>query len=358
MRIIRNYFLREFGSNLIHAFVGITFILLLGNLVQASDLVIRKGVDIGVAGKFFLFTIPYLLQYSLPLACLLGILLCMGRFAADNEFVAIKVAGIGLWRILKIFLIVGMTISLFLIFLHVRLIPYSHYMTKSTLKEIGKENPLGLIEPGVFVDAFKDFVLFTHDMEDNILKRVYIYQLQEDAGSVIFAERGEFVVDGNVLKVKLQDGFIEGPNMQYRVRFQNHFMHLPIEKNKKTLSKKAKHMGIKEINSELKLLKHQTGSHVPEKRRELQIELHRKISTSFASVIFVLLGFGVAGRIRGRERSTNLSVIFIVGLGYYLISLLCTTLVEKHYLPVYGIWLTNIVFLAIGGYYSWRACTS
>jgi LPS export ABC transporter permease LptF len=358
MRTIRNYFLREFGGNLFYAFVGITFILLLGNFVKASDLVLRKGVSIAIAGKFFLFTIPYLLQYSLPLACLLGILLCMGRFASDNEFVAIKVVGIGMARILKIFMIIGLLISIFLIFLHTHIIPYSHQMSQETVKSIGKDNPLGLIEPGVFVDSFKGFVLFTQDVDGNILKKVYIYQLQEEEASVIYADKGEFVVDGDVLKVRLENGFIEGPKMKYRIRFQNHFMHLPIEQKKGSSQKKAKYLGLKELLAERAKIDPAQGPYAIERSQELTIELHRKLSLSFASIIFVILGFGVAGKVKARERSSSLSVIFIAGLAYYLLSLLCTTLVIKGYVPVIGIWLTNIVFLAVGSWYSYKTCTS
>lgn len=358
MKIIRNYFLKEFISNFFASFIGITFILLLGNLIKALDFIVRKGVDVTVAGKSFLYAIPYLLQYSLPLASLLGILICMGRFASDNEFIALKVAGIGMFKLLKFFLTFGAALSIFLIFLHSHLIPHSHYMSKVTIKEIAKSNPLGLIEPGVFIDSFKGYVLLTQDMESNILKKVYIYQAEGDKTNVIFANRGEFVVDDNILKVKLQDGFIEGPNMQYRNNFESLFMNLPFEKNKIHINKKPKHMGIKEILRQIKLTINSKEEHIREMHKELLVEINRKISLSFASFIFILLGFGVSGQVKVREKSMNYSVIFIAGLGYYLLSLLCTSLVMKNLFPVVGIWLPNLVFFLIGIYYSYKTCKS
>ena len=358
MRIIRNYFLREFFGSFISAFIGITFILLMGNLLKALDFIVRKGINVSVALKSFLYAIPYLLQYSLPLSALLGILICMGRFGSDNEFIAIKTAGIGMDKILRFFLAFGLVLTLFLIFLHSHIIPHSHFMSKKLIKEIGQSNPLGLIEPGVFVDSFDGFVLLTQDMEDNILKNVYIYQTKDKNNNVIFAQRGEIVLDGNILKVKLEDGFIEGPNMKYRTKFGSHFMNLPIKENTNKINKKIKHMGLKEIIRELIFSRFTSPDYFKERKRHLQIELNRKLSLSFASLIFIILGFGVSGTIKVREKSINLSIIMIAGLGYYILSLLSSSLVIKGYLPIVGIWFPNIFFLILGLYYCHKTCNS
>lgn len=360
MRIIRNYLFKEFIESFISSFAGITFILLLGNLVKVLDLIVRKGVNVIIALKSFLYAVPYLLQYSIPLAALLGILISMGRVGSDNEFVAIKAAGIGMWKILKVFLTFGAVLTLFLIFLHANIIPHSHYMSKKLIKEIGQSNPLGLIEPGVFVDNFDGFVLFTQDMHENLLKNVYIYQTGTESkeNNVIFAGEGEFLIESDFLKIKLHDGFIEGPSMKYRIKFDNHFMSLPINSDKDIMSRKIKHLGIKEIISELIFAGIKQPQNYEIRKKELLIELNRKLSLSFASIIFILLGFGVAGSIKVREKSMNLSIIFMAGLGYYLLSLLSSTLVIKGYLPICAIWLPNIIFLLLGIKFSYKTCRS
>lgn len=356
MRIIRNYFLKDFFHNLFTAFVGTTFILVLGNLIKAIDLIVRKGVDVVVAGKSFMYVVPYLLQYSLPLSTLLAVLLCMGRFTSDNEFVAIKVAGIPMRKILSIFLTVGTIITFLLIFMHSKIIPHAHFMHKKIIQEVGKDNTLALIEPGVFVDAFEGFVLLTQDMESNILKKVYIYQTDKKNANVIFANRGEFVIEDEFLKVKLEDGFIEGPKMKFRIKFKNHFMELPIAQKKSTMPKKLKHLGFRELHSKYKEVKDSEHPLDKYEARKILVEFHRKISLSFASIIFVILGFGIAGQAKPREKSVNLNIIFIAGLGYYLLSLLAATLVIKNNFPIYLIWVPNLIFLTVGLYNTYKTC--
>ncbi len=61
MRILRNYFLKEFIGPLFSALGVLTFVMLLGNLIKIAELIINKGVDIYSVSKLFLFMIPYLL---------------------------------------------------------------------------------------------------------------------------------------------------------------------------------------------------------------------------------------------------------------------------------------------------------
>ena len=83
MKILRNYFLKEFIGPLFLALGLLTFVMILGNLVKIADLVIRKGVDIYSVTKLFLFLMPYLLTYTIPIASLVAVLLALGRLSSD-----------------------------------------------------------------------------------------------------------------------------------------------------------------------------------------------------------------------------------------------------------------------------------
>ena len=352
MRIIRNYFLKEFFQSFFLAFLIITFFMVLGNLIKLSDLVVRKGIDFLTAAQLFLYLTPYLLTFTLPLSCLLGTLLSLGRISSDNEIISMKVAGISLTKILFVFLTLGLIVSLFLIILNDRIIPHAHFAERTVLKKMTEENPLGFVEPGVFIDEFKDFILFTQDVEINTLKKVFIYELKEGSSNLIYADKGEFVIDGDILKVKLQDGFIEGPQMKYRIHFKTHFMYLPIEKHTGQPKKKPKDMTIKEIRNAMVNLEDKDLDPLP-----LEVELHRKLSLSFSSIVFVLLGFGIAGMIKHREKTINFGICLLSAVAYYLFSMLGETLVLKAMLPVaLGMWLPNILFLVLGTILSYRLC--
>ena len=100
MKILRDYFVKEFIGPLFLALGVLTFVMLLGNLIKIADLVINKGVDFFSVAKVFLFMIPYLLTYVLPIAALTAVLLSLGRLSSDNEIVAIRASGIHLFSLI------------------------------------------------------------------------------------------------------------------------------------------------------------------------------------------------------------------------------------------------------------------
>jgi len=61
---IKNYLLKEFFGALLLALGILTFVMLLGNLIKITELVINKGVDIYNVAKLFFFMTPYLLTYT------------------------------------------------------------------------------------------------------------------------------------------------------------------------------------------------------------------------------------------------------------------------------------------------------
>ncbi len=355
MKIIRRYFLKEFFHNFFFSLLAISFFFLIGNLIQISDLIIRKGVEASSALKIFLFLAPYLLKFILPLSVLLSTLLTMGRISSDNEILALRSSGFFLGHILAMFIILGTIVSLFLVIVNDKIVPQAHFQSRVILKQIGKKNPLSFIEPGVFIDGFKDFILFVQDVDVNRLKKVFIYQVGKDnQNSLIFAEHGEFVVDGNIMHVKLSDGFMEGPQMKYRINFRTHFIHMPLGEQKQNVSRKPVDMSLKDLQEEIVRFEERNLDPLP-----LRVEFHQKISFSFSALIFALLGFGVGGNIKHREKSVNFGISFFTALFYYLFYMLAEALALKGLFPVgLCMWLPNFLFAVMGSYFSIRFCRS
>jgi LPS export ABC transporter permease LptF len=353
MRIIRNYILKDFLSSFIFALLLLNMVMLLGNMVKISDMVIRKGVNIVDALKIFAFFIPYLLGFTLPLAFLMGVLLSMGRIITDNELVPIKMAGISVSQILRIFLMLGVIFSLFLFILNDKIIPGFHYTYRSQIKNIYSKNISSLIEPGMFLDHFQNYILYVSDKEENKLKNVFIYEMDEKEGvsKVIFAKKAEFITEGNILKMKLEEGFRDETDTAnkkelYRLNFKIFFIDIPIQEKKVVkVDKKPADMVLSELRKEIAKLQKLGISPV-----EMLGEFHKRISFSFSIIAFILLGFGISLVVKHREKSINFGIAFLGGAGYYLLFILVQTLIENRLLmPSLGMWLPNIIIGSVGG---------
>lgn len=365
MKILRDYFLKEFSHPLFLALGILTFVMLLGNIVKIADLVITKGVNIFIVAKLFLFMIPYLLTYTLPISVLTAILLSLGRLSGDNEIVAIRSSGINLFTLILPLLIVGLILSLLLVVFNDRVIPYAHYASRKTLVELGIKNPTAIIEPGVFINSFEKYILFVYqvDQKRNRLINVRIYEPQGEnkPTRTIVAKSGEFIAipEKNIVKLKLMDGSSDeldpnNPDNFYKLNFKTYFMALNLTEgqDKDKLGKKPRDMTIRELEEEIAKLKKEKVDPTP-----LVTQIHEKISLAFSCFVFMLVGIPMAIITRRREKSINFGIAFLIVGVYYLILLASEAFSLQGYIfaPL-AMWLPNILLGTAGLFLTYRVC--
>ncbi|MBU0503911.1 MAG: LptF/LptG family permease [Candidatus Omnitrophota bacterium] len=363
MKILREYFLKEYLGPLVAALLVLTFVMILGNLVKIAELVINKGVDIYTVMKLFLFMVPALLTYTLPIATLVAVLLSLGRLSSDNEIVTIKASGINLLTLIIPLLIISLILSLILVVFNDRVIPYAHFATRKTLVEVGIKNPTAALEPGVFINSFEKYILFIYSIEQNKLHNVRIYEPQgEDKPTrIIVAKKGEFIAmpEKNILKLKLMDGTSDEPDPNnpsnfYKLNFKTYFMSLNLSQmqDKNKVAKKAKDMTINELEIETARLKKDGIDPTP-----LTVEIHKKLSLAFSCFVFILVGIPLAIITRRREKSLNFGIAFLIVGIYYLLLISAEALSLRGVLnPGLAMWLPDIIFGLIGSILTFRIC--
>lgn len=364
MKVLRNYILKETFGPFILSLLVLTTIMLLGNLVKMVNLVINKGVDLILVLKSFLYLVPFLLAYTIPIACLAAVLLAFGRMSSDNEIVAIRSSGVSIIKLVFPLIVIGFIFSLILLILNDRVIPYSHYAAKKTIKQIGLKNPAAVLEAGTFIDSFSGSIIFIYRIEGNKLYQVRIYQPQGEGKPTrtIIAKRGEFVAlpEQNKIKLKLMDGTsdeadVKNPEIYYKLNFKTYFMTLDLAKTDSgEISKKPKDMTLKELAVEISKIKSLSIDTAP-----LVIEYHKKISLAFSCLIFILLGFPLAIIVHRRAKSANFVLAFLIVATYYLLLIGFEALSLQNMLsPELSMWAPNMIFGAIALFLNYRLCVS
>ncbi len=342
----------------------LTFIMILGNLVQITNLVINKGVDIISVSKLFLLMIPFLLTYTLPISALTATLLSLGRLSSDNEIIAIKASGINIFRLIMPQLVVGLILSLVLVVFNDQIIPYAHFASRKTLLEVGIKNPTAALEPGVFINSFQKYILFIYRIEENKMINVRIYEPREGKPTrTIVAKRGEFIAipEKSMVKLKLVDGTSDEPDPEnpknfYKLNFKTYFMTLNLAQAQATeeIRKKPKDMTIKELIREAEKLKKDDIDSTP-----LITEIHSKLALAFSCFVFILLGSSLAIITRRREKSINFGIAFLIVGIYYILLISSETLSLQGYIePSIALWLPNAILGIIGIILTYKLCVS
>jgi lipopolysaccharide export system permease protein len=354
MRILRDYILREFFHSFFMSIVVFTFVLLIGNIIQLANLVINKGVDIISVLKLFLYLVPWLLSFTLPMAALTAVILTFGRFSSDGELTAMKASGVGLLKISTPILMVGVIFSFTAFFLNDQVSPNASFASRRIVKDIGMKSPTAYLEEGTFIRGFENYVIFIHEVKGNKLRNIRVYQPQEGkATRTIVAESGEVntVPQKNIVELKLFNGTSEEPSPTepdsfYKLNFKTYHMTLDLSKiiKKETMNKKTREMTIEELNVEIKRYARQKIDTLP-----LFVEIYKKINMSVASFVLILAGIPLGITAHRSEKSIGFGislVLFTIYWGLFLggIALSLRGTVP----PLIGVSLPNAVFLVIG----------
>ncbi|MDD4201973.1 MAG: LptF/LptG family permease [Candidatus Omnitrophica bacterium] len=351
MKIVRNYLLKELCGPFILSLVISTFILTASNLIQMADMIVNKGVGFFQMVLLLTYLMPSLLMFTIPISVLSAVLLGFARLTSDNEIIALRASGVSLLRLSVPIFVVGIIISLACIPLNYNIMPKASFNARKLVKDIGIKNPTALLEPGVFVKVFQDYIIFVYDIKGNELKNVRIYQPQDNGPTrTVIAQTGTILPQrsNESIKIKLSNGIAdetdpENPDNFYKLVFKNYYMTLNLQDSfkKQETEKKPRELTLRELNSEIQNFKEKNIDTMP-----LQIEIQNKISFAFSNLIFILIAIPIGVRTHRREKSVNFGMALVVFLIYWGLMLGGVALVMKKLLPVWlGIWGPNILFV-------------
>jgi lipopolysaccharide export system permease protein len=339
----------------------LTSVFLLGYLPQLANKVINNGVSLTAMSQVFLYYIPILLGYTLPIACLITVILALGQMSSENEILAMRASGIHLQRLLAPLIVAGIILCLVDFMLNDRIIPEAYDAQTHILQQAGSQDPSAMLEPGSFINAFDKYIVFIYRMDNDRLYGVRIYEPAPNKPTkTIIAEQGEFVhVPGkDQVMLKLVNGTTDepdlgNPNNFYKLNFQTSFITMDLSKKNPKAEKKSKAMTLLELRRKIKSLRKLSIDPSP-----LIAEYQRRLAWSLSPLIFILLGFPFAAITHRRAKSANLLYALLLAAPYYILSLACEGMASQNvYSPIVLMWMPNGLALGVAIFLNWKLCT-
>ena len=133
--------LKSFAGPFVATFFISMFVLIMQFLWRMIDELVGKGLEFSVIAEFLFDVSLTLVPMALPLAVLLSSIMTFGSLGENYELIALKSAGVSLYRIMKplIVLIVLLTVGAFLFSNNV--LPYANLKMQSLLYDIRRQKP-------------------------------------------------------------------------------------------------------------------------------------------------------------------------------------------------------------------------
>ncbi len=356
--IISRYVFREMIPPFLINLILFTFIFLMAKILNITDLILNYGVSVSSVLLMLICSIPSFLVFVIPMSIMMGVLLAFLRFSNDNEIIALKSAGLSIFRLLSpvfVFSLIGCLVTGFMCIYGS---PWGMLSLKALMLETAKSNIDIALKERTFNDSFKDVMLYVEkiDAKDNTLSGVFIEDRQapETVSSVV-APKGKLSCDPERLRfwLTLFNGIINKVDQKnktaHSVSFDIYDFKLEVAQilyAKKSVKKRRKEMSLGELRHSLR--------EATEKNAKYYLRLmeyHQKFSIPFACFVFGLVAVPLGIQSKSAKRSFGMVLGLFLFLIYYIFLSAGLVLGEAGVCPpVVGMWGPNLVIGAVGLY--------
>jgi len=353
MLILDRYVLSAFGRYprlTVAAAMGLVFVV---ELFDRIDEIISNHAGLFTAAEYFFFQVPVVAYRLVPILAMLAAILAISSLSRESEVVAMRAAGVSLYRIAWPILQAGMGLSLLLFLFGEMVIPQFHHQadfikqTRIRHREANEKlrtRNIWLRGEGGRIYYARHFVPASSTLEgvtwfdfDPTFRMVS----RTDAQRMVW-EDGRWRIENSVERHFLTGGEVEVKHIATAVRTFPEGL-----KAFRRVKKRPGDMNLVELRRYIRRTAAEGGDVV-----KLRADLHAKLAQPFSVAILTLLAIPFSIH---RPRSGGAGRSMALGLGlalaYWFLLQVGLSLGHAGKLPpVVAAWIANLFFIALGTY--------
>jgi len=341
-------------------------------LVEHLDTFIDRHATFFIVIKYYFYYTPYIIVLSLPVAMLLSSLFSLGQLAKHNELLAMKSAGISLYRILFPLFVLAFLISLVTIVFGGSIVPFTYQkMTEVKTVEIEKEaKEKNVLIHNIFVQGGNDRIfhldvyntkektgsgVLVQQFENNRLKEeIQAKKISWKGNGWLFEEGRERIFADSLKELKLPPESVrpesaalgEQTGIEKYQTFDK-LLRLDLKITPEALAqrqKKPEEMGYFELSDYVKI-KERSGQDVAKETTDLFF----KISFPFVNFLIVLFGAPLAANPKRSGVAIGFAISLFISFVYYTLVRMGQSFGYSERLPpFFAAWSANILFFILG----------
>lgn len=157
MKRLHLYIIKSFIGPFIMTFFIVLFVLLMQFLWKYVDDLVGKGLEFGVLSEMMFYAAFALLPLAFPLAMLLASIMTFGSLGENYELVAMKSAGISLFRIMKPLIVIAILITFTAFYFSNNIIPKTNLKFQTLMFSVKKQRPDLVLQSGIFTNEMDGY---------------------------------------------------------------------------------------------------------------------------------------------------------------------------------------------------------
>jgi lipopolysaccharide export system permease protein len=361
--ILSRYLILEMLPPFVINLAFFSFVFLMKEILDITDMIVNQKVGAGAVCLLMIFTMPYFLQFVIPMSVMMAVLLAMLRLSSDNEIMALKAGGVSIYRLLPpvlTFALLGMLVTGYMTIFGV---PQSAERFRTLLFDVATTNLNVSLKERTFNDSFKQIMLYVNriDPQSGELHHVLIEDSRTaGVNNTVIAKRGRLFGEPKkmVYHLRLYDGTINQMNLHDRsshtIDFETYDIRLDLREvisAPSMIKKKPDEMTLADLRSYLNKIKDKKGLYF-----NALLTFHKKFSIPVACLAMAVLALPLGIQSRNSKKAFGIGLGLLFFLLYYLLLSMGTALGENgkcH--PAIGMWMPDAILGGIGVYLLVRA---
>lgn len=208
MRRLTYYLLRQIAVAASMTAAGLTFAIWLTQSLRLLDIIVNRGLSLGLALKFLMLLLPSLLAVLLPIAVFIAVMTVYTRLNSDSEIVVMRNAGVSDMGLARPAILFGCVTTIFAYGLTLYAIPASMRDYHDIQRDFAGTIAGVLIEAGVFTDLAPGVTFFAHARDrSGGLAGIIVDDARDPARRLIYtAERGAISASPDGPRAALENG--------------------------------------------------------------------------------------------------------------------------------------------------------
>ena len=363
-RTLTRYIAREVLQYTLLGLAAISVILLARNLVRVLDELLGAGFELTDLVSLLQVLGIMLLLYALPVSLLFGVLLAIGRMAADVEIIALRACGVGMRELLRPILWIGLCVSALTLWLALDVEPGARREMRSVVGSLLARGA-GL-EPGRF-RRFGEVLVYVDGRGGDRLQGIVLSDRRDpERPLIVFASEGHLTLneDGSALELVLEQGDIhlddpgsrEGRDVRISFERFDYSLDLSTLLDSKGFQRPREMPWDKLLGTLWHLRAGTPDLKLRQEPIEYELEQQRRLAIPAAPALFALVGLPIAMRRTRGARAFGALSCAAVAFVYYGLQTFFTFLATQGWLgAAVAMWLPNLIFAALAAVLLTRA---
>ncbi len=348
MKKIDKYILAEMKLPIIFGVSLFTFIFLIDILTRIAEMLIVKSVPFFEIMTLFSYYLPSILVQTVPMGVFLGVMITYGSLSSTSEIVAMRACGMGINKLLRMPLFVGMMVTILIYTFQEKVAPVAYKKSELLSRKIAYTKPSVGFEAKKFEEINMDYNVYINEYEGKGQKPrdLFIFARNENNNYPTIMLADSLEITGSELRInkikfyeldskgkKTLNGAFEQRIMPFNT-FYGDFQ---------TDRDAVDSLGLGQLKKEINKRKSEGLIYL-----QYEIKFYEKLYVPLSTIIFCILGVLLSTTHARTGKGISFGISIFVIAAYMVAMGFITTIVEKGQLSTsLMLFMPNLILIIV-----------